>query len=190
VEREGHCLVPQRYLTSSGCSLGLWASNQRRTKDDLPADRKERLEALPGWVWDALASQWEAGYRYLMEFEEREGHCRVPNKFRTEDGFYLGEWVGRQRRDKSELSAEQKERLDAVPGWVWDDLANRWETGLHYLTEFSEREGHCNVPARFVTADEYLLGAWVSNQRSRMEVMPLARKELLEALPGWRWRNR
>jgi superfamily II DNA or RNA helicase len=49
VEREGHTRVPR------GHREGAWATKQRRLRNEgrLSPDRIARLEALPGWVWDA-----------------------------------------------------------------------------------------------------------------------------------------
>jgi hypothetical protein len=49
--REGHCRVVSNHK-EDGFSLGQWVFKQRKTKDSLPPDFVERLDAL-GFVWDA-----------------------------------------------------------------------------------------------------------------------------------------
>lgn len=185
VERENHCNIPTKYQTTEGHHLGSWVSNQRKNKETMPLQRKLQLGNFPGWIWDALAEQWEVGFRYLQEFSNREGHCNVPAKYQSIDGYRLGSWVSGQRYKKDDLVAEQKERLEALPSWVWDVIEEKWNVGFRYLEEFSNREGHCMVSKRDVTPDGYRLGQWVQVQRSSWESMPVDRKIRLKALPGW-----
>jgi hypothetical protein len=86
----------------------------------MTAERKSRLEALPGWMWDAIETQWEEGFARLESYVADKGDCRVPQSYVTGDGYQLGTWVGTQRAKRTTMPAERKSRLEALPGWTWD----------------------------------------------------------------------
>ena len=52
--REGHALMPRDHI-ENGAALGRWVANQRTLhhKGRLKEERRELLEAIPGWVWRA-----------------------------------------------------------------------------------------------------------------------------------------
>jgi Helicase associated domain len=113
--REGNC-CPSRRHVEGGFSLGQWVSVQRYRKDLLPAERKRRLDAI-GFVWDWRDYLWEQNFAALLNFKRREGHCCVPT-FHKEGELKLGWWVATQRRNKKEMSADRKARLNKI-GFVW-----------------------------------------------------------------------
>jgi superfamily II DNA or RNA helicase len=187
VNEHGHCRVSQLYETDDGYRLGSWVSDQRKGKDIIDPDRRQRLEALPSWSWDILSDRWEEGFSYLKEFAEREGHCRVFRGFKTDDGYRLGVWVSTQRKNKDKIEPDRRQYLEALPSWSWDILSDRWEEGFSYLKEFVEREGHCQVLYHYKTDDGYQLGKWVSTQRRTKDTMDPHRRQRLEALSEWSW---
>jgi superfamily II DNA or RNA helicase len=192
VEREGHGQVPRRYRDDDGFSLGEWVQAQRRDRwGTLDEERRRRLEALRGWSWDPSADAWEDAFTLLKSFVEREGHSRVPRRYRGDGGFGLGQWVSHQRQgyQRGTLEDERRRRLEALAGWIWDPAEADWADGFACLQRFVDREGHSRVPGPYRTDEDFRLGQWVGVQRRGYQLGTLHQKRLqeLEALPGWTW---
>ncbi|MEU9806882.1 Helicase associated domain protein [Mycobacterium sp. NPDC050853] len=183
-EREGHARAPQRYV-EEGLRLGQWVAVQRNCRDEISTQRKALLEALPDWSWNPTTDDWERAHGFLRAFVERESHARVPKEHR-EAGFRLGQWVTDQRIRRSKLSEDQRERLESLPGWVWDARADWWQRKFLLLRQFQEREGHALVP-QGCKQDGVNLGGWVQQQRVSRANMGDERQRLLESVPGWSW---
>ena len=158
--REGHCRVQHAHIEGT-FKLGGWVLNQRQNKNTMSAERRQRLDAV-GFIWEPLEGDWERGFAALKRFQAREGHCLVPQKH-NEVGFTLGQWVRVQRNRRHRISAERKQRLDAL-GFVWDAVESLWGEGFAALKKFKAREGHCLVPVKHVEG-AFRLGQWVSNLR-------------------------
>ena len=187
VKEHGHSQVPYAFRTADRYRLGRWVGTQRHFNATMDPDRRQRLEALPGWLWDVLSDKWEKGFSHLKQFSKREGHCGVLTDYKTDDGYALGQWVNIQRSNKDTMEPDRRERLEALPGWSWDVLSDQWEKGFSHLKQFSEREGHCRMSQDYKTDDGFRLGLWVGAQRAKENKMDSDRRQRLEALPGWSW---
>ncbi len=186
-EEHGDCLVPDSYKTSDGHRLGQWVGVQRANKDDLPPERRRRLDEL-GFVWDPFKQQWEEGFSRLRAYVEEHGDCLVPVELKTSDGYHLGSWSRNQRSQKEQLSRERRGRLDEL-GFVWDPHQQQWEEGFAHLQAYAEEHGDCLVPQGFKTSDSYRLGSWVGKQRSKKETLPPERRRRLDEL-GFVWNTK
>ena len=60
-----------------------------------------------------------ASLRVGTAYVEAKGDARVPYVYRTADGYPLGGWVSRQRGKKDKLSADRRQQLESLDGWVW-----------------------------------------------------------------------
>jgi hypothetical protein len=119
---------------------------------------------------------------YLLEFKkfsDREGHCNVPFGYKTDDGSRLDVWVSSQRRHTKRLTAKRFAQL-TLAGFVWDP----WEKTFKLFKQFYEREGHCDVPMKYVT-DGYQLGHWVRFQRMNQNRLTIFQIGRLKTLGDW-----
>lgn len=199
VAREGHAAVPWEHQESrSGTgelhNLGKWVGAQRQCHDRgvLRPERVTQLEQLPGWVWDALEDEWEAGLRALHEFAAREGHIRVPAHHWEPDGYPLGSWVRSHRRagGRRTITEDQRSRLEAVPGWTYDSpVTSFWERAYAAFTAHVHATGTC-ATARRQRVDGIYVDAWSKQQRAKYLAGDLGpgRARRLEQVPGWSWR--
>jgi Helicase associated domain len=143
----------------------------------MDASRRQRLESLAGWSWHPFSDFWEKGFSHLQAFSQREGHCRVPRFYKTDDGYTLGYWVSGERNAKDTMEPDRRQRLEALPGWSWDPLSDQWEKGFSHLKQYSDREGHCRVSRFYKSDDGFRLGLWVNNQRVAKESMQYDRRQ-------------
>jgi len=128
-EENGNCNVPFDYITSEGYRLGRWVTDQRYyynrgARKGLNEEQIALLEKIPGWTWTSNRRQgisWQEAYSKLLEYCQKEGHARVHQHYKTEDGYGLGNWVGTQRRfyKKGKLSKKKQQLLESLPGWEW-----------------------------------------------------------------------
>jgi superfamily II DNA or RNA helicase len=133
------------------------------------------------------SASWEFWMGLMDNFIKESGHAMVPVDHKVGE-YNLGSWVAIQRylHGRGGLSEERTQRLEALPGWSWDPVADSWTKHYNGLKAFAEREGHARPPLLYVE-NGLRLGQWVAVQRNYREKVSPERVALLEALPGWSW---
>ena len=158
---------------------------------DLPTKiGKQFASAFDTRLVEATTASWHYWFGLLETFVEEYGNARPSQSFKTAEGYALGRWVTKQRPKKAKLPAERVARLEALPGWVWDQRDFQWEEGFRHLKAFATKEGYARPPALFETAEGYALGKWVRRGRQKKTELPAERVARLAALPGWVWDER
>lgn len=180
-DAHGDCSVPDKSLFE-GMKLGQWVGTQRYLKDKLSPVRVGKLDSL-GFVWDPHAERWEAGFKYLRQFFDEKGHCRVKVK-EIYRGFALGSWVSHQRWNKQTLGQDRLTRLEQLP-FSWDPEDEVWEERYAQLLVFKEQNGHSLVPYNYPKNPE--LGRWTNKVRSKKDKLRSDRIKKLDSI-GFVWK--
>ncbi|BDX35299.1 hypothetical protein TUM20985_58460 [Mycobacterium antarcticum] len=189
LKEHGNTLIPAA-TDYHGYPLGDWAAIQRRDAraGKLGEARREKLDAIPGWVWGLEEERWENGFRHLQQYIDERGDSRVKQPHKSNDDFRLGAWVNfqRTRYAQGKLESDRVERLAALPGWVWTALESRWEEAFEKLRQFGRENSHVVIPIDYPADDDgFNLRTWYANQRAKFPRLSADRQERLRALPGW-----
>lgn len=161
--------VPADYVTGEGLRLGTWITQIRRAYNSKSENYRlsdEQIKALDelGMVWDPKHNAaWNKGYSEALRYYGKHGNLDVPATFKTVDGFLLGKWIDRQRRNKS-ISEARKSKLDEI-GMIWEKNGS-WEIRYALLKKYFEQNGNLSIPTTYV-ADGVWLGKWLSEQKKK-----------------------
>ena len=196
-EQDGHTEVPYNYKDEDGKNLGTWVNQQRQSKKqgDLDRDSIDRIEAL-GFTWEITSSNWERMFSFLKEYKHERGDSNVPRNYMVVlvngKEISLGSWVDRLRNSKKKgtLAEHRIRKLDGI-GFEWDRDSSRWNRMFALLSDYKEREGHCNPPKGYKTSastGSESLGTWLGTQRraKKNNTLQESRKHRLEDL-GVEW---
>lgn len=122
-EEHGHCVVPQKYKSSDGFTLGTSVSMVRSGRSFVKGfpERQATLKSL-GFVFDMRKFQWDHFYNELINYKKEFGHVDVPGKWITPDGMQLGRMVSKVRNDKTYLrksNAHERFKMLQRLGFEW-----------------------------------------------------------------------
>lgn len=192
IEKHSSAQVPVHYQTPDGQRLGAWVNHQRTLyrQGRLPEDRIQLLASLPHWAWSIPDAKWEEGLEHLRRYAAAHGHTRVPQRYVTEDGYALGQWVATTRRHytRGGLAPDRVACLEALPKWAWNTTEQAWFEMFDALQRFAADSGHIDIP-NDLTAHGRDLKPWIRRQKTahRRGTLDADRVQLLDQLPGWSW---
>ncbi|MFC8872944.1 Helicase associated domain protein [Streptomyces sp. NPDC057148] len=227
----GHLLAPLD-ATYQGYRVGIWLKNQRaaarkaaeieqRRAEGLPVqssagalsdERREQLEDIDASRCPSWPVTWQRCFHLVrMHLDTGEALPTTAGDV-VRQGEDLGRWVRSVRLGWDQLTTVQQWMCEQVLGIepASEDekpkprrtQANKWAMNYAAAKQFYEREGHLQVPRKWVErivggdgnggrgedqeVRELRLGAWIANQRSRAATLTPERVEQLSAI-GMRW---
>ncbi|MEV0581261.1 Helicase associated domain protein [Streptomyces sp. NPDC050392] len=170
----------------------------------LSEDRREQLEEIDASWCPSWPVTWQRCF-HLVRMHLDAGEA-LPTEAGDvlRQGEDLGRWVTSVRYGWDQLSGVQQWMCEQVLGVTpapeeekpkpRRTQADKWVANLAAARQFFEREGHLKVPRKHVEIvlsedgheDQFRLGAWVNNQRSRAAALTPERMEQLSEV-GMRW---
>ena len=160
--------VPASYICADQYALGNWIANQRNKYNNttkyckLTEEQIKRLESI-GMIWNQKEECWEKAFALAADYSREHGHLKIPNRYKTADGYSLGEWIRSQREKKRDgtLEKDKEERLNAI-GMDWlSNQAREWETHFESCRRYYEKYGNLNMTTSYVSDDGFQLGLWL-----------------------------
>ncbi|MFE1935953.1 Helicase associated domain protein [Streptomyces sp. NPDC059474] len=143
-----------------------------------------RHVSSPNQIWDMAFEQAETFY-------EQNRHLDVPSRYLTEDGFYLGWWIGRQRSLKqcNMLLPERAAALDGI-GMLWEHPRHSIEHHMEAASDYVHQHGHL-VPTSNESHRNVKLGRWIAARRHEdLEgTLPYCYHRALNEIYPW-WNSR
>ncbi|MFE4967556.1 Helicase associated domain protein [Streptomyces sp. NPDC056660] len=188
--------------------VGEHMANLRRTdglgkNPQRAAARAQQLTAIdPDWncPWPL---DWQRHYKVLADLAADEPHGVLPDiapgvLYENDD---LGKWLQRQRRNWTELSQEQQQRLARLgvtpaeqpapaPAAKKGGKTSAFQRGLAALTQYIQREGRTVVARAHIEelpdGSAIKLGVFLSNQKARRDRLDATQRAALAEL-GYTW---
>lgn len=120
---------------------------------------KEEVRLL---LFCAAALRFNRLINFFSSFFQHN-HCNVPFYYNQDRN--LGDWVSKQRKNRAELSSEQRDLLDGI-GFDFVSTQERiWNEKFARLQAFFRQNGHSNVPSNYKDDHDTDLTNWVAKQR-------------------------
>lgn len=140
---------------------------------------------------DSLTVSWETMYAFARQYYAANGNLEVPKKYKTPQGYGLGNWISVQRKVRAgyiygNLTAERIAMLDSI-GMVWENVRDlKFERNYALAKAYFEEHGNLNVPADYKMQSGFALGKWLVYLNSHRESLAEERVQKLNDI-GMVW---
>lgn len=120
---------------------------------------------------DTLSASWDVMFSYAEQYYREHGNLEVPRRYKTADGYSLGNWIFTQRKvyngeSYGNLDEKRIAKLEAI-GMVWNSTRDlSWQRNYAAAKEYYEQNDDLKIPITYVTDTGIRLGAWISNLRT------------------------
>ena len=120
---------------------------------------------------DTLSASWDVLFSYAEQYYHEHGNLEVPRRYKTDDGYSLGNWIFTQRKVYAGesygcLDEHRIKKLENI-GMVWNSTRDlSWERNYNAAQTYFESNGNLYVPVDYITDDGIKLGVWLSNLRT------------------------
>ena len=189
--QHGHCRVPSG-VEVRGVKLAVWIYKQRSRfrSGSLPAERVQRLRAIPAWSFDPRADTLFRAGRAQFLSATNSGGLSMP---RSASVWASNLRARRQRLLKigTDLPADQLRAMEEIPGWQWDPPEAAFQAKFSILRDYLALTGKNVSDIRQRDHwNEHKIGTWINSWRTRRDKMTDQHRRALEDLPGWTWSAR
>ena len=190
-EHYGNLKIPHSFKTingyetdEKGYKLGIWINTQRTNynKSILSEDKIKKLEEIGMIFENAYEAFWNKMYELTKKYYEHYGDLKIPNKFKTlngyevdEKGYNLGFWISNQRvkYKNGTLSEDRIKKLKEIGMIFGIGKQDAWNKMYELAKKYYEHYGDLKVSQKFKTINGYEtnekgynLGLWITTQKT------------------------
>ena len=161
--------------------------NERFTLIDEAKECRQLFDDLE----QTLTVPWNTMYSYARDHYVANGNLNVPKRYKTPQGYNLGNWLSVQRRVREGkqygiLTDERIAMLDSI-GMVWESARDlSFEYGFSEAKKYFEQHGNLNVISTYKTESGFALGSWLTYMNTHRYSLSEERIERLNSI-GMIW---
>ncbi len=175
-EEHGDLNIPKDYKSEKGILIKTWLNNMKNkyNKGTLMDEQKRLLEDIGMCFESSKDVSWHESFNKAKLYYEEHGNLNVSSDYKCEDGFALGRWIRRHRKDASgktqiKVTDERRALLDSI-GMIWhvnsDD--KYLEACRDYYKEHGNLEVYGNVKYKEIDIGQFLARSRLAYSRNEL----------------------